>query len=126
MKSEVVYNEAYNGLLSIAKELITDIFEKDKANGIIDKNAKIEDGFEIDGWESGVDIYNVIVWGNDYGYDGVVAKKMDVNVIRFDGKNIYLVDEWENVVSFADLPLNSMVFVNNCLEDILNTEIEKI
>lgn len=126
MKSEVVYNEAYNGLLSIAKKLITNIFEKDKANGIIGKNAKIEDGFEIDGWEFGIDINNVIVWGNDSGYDGVVAKNMDVNVIRFDGKNIYLVDEWENVVSFANLPLNSMVFVNNCLEDILNTIVEKI
>ena len=119
MKSEIVYNEAYNSLLSIAKELITAIFNKQKENGVIDKNAKIENGFEIDTWEFGVDIHNVIVWGDDYGYDEIVAENLDVDKIRFDGKNIYLIDEWENEYSFANLPLNSMVYVNNCLEEIL-------
>ena len=119
MKSEIVYNEAYNSLLSIAKELITAIFNKQKENGVIDKNAKIENGFEIDTWEFGVDIHNVIVWGDDYRYDEIVAENLDVDKIRFDGKNIYLIDEWENEYSFANLPLNSMVYVNNCLEEIL-------
>lgn len=119
MKSEIVYNETYNSLLSIAKELITVIFNKQKENGVIDKNAKIENGFEIDVWEFGIDIHNVIVWGNDYGYDNIVANNFDVDKIRFDGRNIYLFDEWENEYSFANLPLNSMVFVNNCLEEIL-------
>lgn len=119
MKSEIVYNNAYDSLLSIAKELITAIFEKQKENGVIDNDAKIEDGFEIDSWEFGVDIHNVIVWGDDYGYNDIVAKYFDGDIIRFDGKNIYLIDELENEYAFANLPLNSMVYVNNCLEDIL-------
>lgn len=119
MKSQIVYNEAYNSLLSIAEELITAIFNKQKEKGVIDKNAKIENGFEIDAWKFGVDIQNVIVWGGDYGYDNIIAKNFDVEVIRFDGRNIYLINKWENEYPFANLPLNSMVFVNNCLEEIL-------
>ena len=122
MKSEIVYNEAYNSLLSIAKELITAIFEKQKASGIIDNNAKIENGFEIECEKRyGLNLYNVIVWGDDNGYSGVVAKEVDVKIIYFDGKNINLIDEEDDEYLFANLPLNSMVYVNNCLEEILES-----
>lgn len=123
MKSDIVYNDAYNSLLSIAKELITAIFNKQKENGVIDENAKIEDGFEINSWNFGVDIHNVIVWGDDYGYDEIVAKEVDIDIIRFDGKNIYLVAGGKNADEylFDNLPLNSMVYVNNCLEEILES-----
>ena len=122
MKSEIVYNEAYDSLLSIAKELITAIFEKQKASGVIDNDTKIENGFEIECEKSyGLNLYNVIVWGDDNGYSGVVAKEVDVKIIYFDGKNINLIDEEDDEYLFANLPLNSMVYVNNCLEEILES-----
>ena len=122
MKSEIVYNEAYDSLLSIAKELITAIFEKQKASGVIDNDTKIENGFEIECEKSyGLNLYNVIVWGDDNGYSGVVAKEVDVKIIYFDGKNINLIDEEDDEYLFANLPLNSMVYVNNYLEEILES-----
>ena len=122
MKSEIVYNEAYDSLLSIAKELIIAIFEKQKASGIIDNDTKIENGFEIECEKcDGLNLYNVIVWGDDNGYSSVVAKEVDVKIIYFDGKNINLIDEEDDEYLFANLPLNSMVYVNNCLEEILES-----
>lgn len=105
MKAEIIYNKAQADLIDLAKALLSEITEKIKSDKI---DITIYD----------VDLTNVIVWGEDVSYDGILAKGFDIERIYFDGKNIELYNE-EEYRNFFELPLNSMVFVINGLEEIL-------
>ena len=119
MKAENIYNKAVEELTNIAKECIQQIARKRFEKGISDT---IE--YRVDPWEYGVDGSNVIVWGDDYGYSGVSADTIDISDITMDddAKNIYINGTDDEVELFANLPMNSMVFVCDILENILEKE----
>ena len=119
MKAENIYNKAVEELTNIAKECIQQIARKRFEKGISDT---IE--YRVDPWEYGVDGSNVIVWGDDYGYSGVSADTIDISDITMeeDATNIYINGTDDEVELFANLPMNSMVFVCDILENILEKE----
>lgn len=119
MKAENIYNKAVDELTALAKECIQQIARKRFSHGI-------SDGIEylVDPWEYGVDGSNVIVWGDDYSYSGASAETIDISNIEMDddAKNIYINGTNDEVELFANLPMNSMVFVCSILESILEKE----
>lgn len=120
MKAENIYNKAVEELTNIAKECIQQIARKRFEKGTSDT---IE--YRVDPFEYGVDGSNVIVWGDDYGYSsGVSAETIDISDITMedDVENIYINGTNDEVELFVDLPMNSMVFVCDILENILKKE----
>ena len=119
MKAENIYNKAVDELTALAKECIQQIARLRFTHGISDT---IE--YLVDPWEYGMDGSNVIVWGDDYGCYGVSANAIDINNIEMDddAKNIYINGTNDEVELFANLPMNSMVFVCSILENILEKE----
>ena len=119
MKAENIYNKAIDELTALAKECIQQIARKRFSHGISDD---IE--YLVDPWEYGMDGSNVIVWGDDYSYSGASAETIDISNIEMDddAKNIYINGTNDEVVLFANLPMNSMVFVCSILESILEKE----
>ena len=119
MKAENIYNKAVEELANIAKECLQQIARKRFTHGISDT---IE--YRVDPWEYGMDGSNVIVWGDDYSYSGASVETIDINDIEMDddAKNIYLNGTNDEVELFANLPMNSMVFVCSILESILEKE----
>ena len=102
MNAGEIYNDASSKLINLATELLIKITENIKTN-------------RINVTEYDVDLTNVIVWGEDE----ILAKGFDIETIYFDGKNIEIYNEEEEYRNFFELPMNSMVFVVNGIEDIL-------
>lgn len=119
MKAENIYNKAVDELTALAKECIQQIARKRFDKGISDD---VE--YLVDPWEYGMDGSNVIVWGDDYSYSGASAETIDISNIEMDddAKNIYINGTNDEVELFANLPMNSMVFVCSILESILEKE----
>lgn len=119
MKAENIYNKAVEELTNIAKDCIQQIARLAFTKGIADIIR-----YEVDPWEYKEDGDNLIVWGDDYSYSGVCAETIDINCITMDNeaKNIYISGTNGEEVLFADLPMNSMVFVCSILENILEKE----
>lgn len=105
MNAGEIYNDASSKLINLATELLIKITKNIRTN-------------RINVTDYDVDLTNVIVWGEDESYDEILAKGFDIEVIYFDGKNIEIYNE-EEYRNFFELPLNSMVFVINGLEEIL-------
>lgn len=119
MKAENIYNKAVEELTNIAKDCIQQIARLAFTKGIADIIR-----YEVDPWEYKEDGDNLIVWGDDYSYSGVCAETIDINCITMDNeaKNIYISGTNGEEALFADLPMNSMVFVCSILENILEKE----
>lgn len=118
MKAENIYNKAVEELTNIAKECIQQIARLDFTKGITDFIR-----YEVDPWEFNEDGDNLIVWCDDsYGTVGVNVIDIDCITMDAEAKNIYINGTNGEEVLFADLPMNSMVFVCDILENILEKE----
>lgn len=115
MEAEKIYNKALNDLFELAKARLFEL--------IWDVNPNY-DGGDVEIVVTDDYLTNVIIWGDDYddyGNYGVYASAIDITSICFDGKNIYLYDDGKEI-NFQNLPLNSMVFVINGIEKMLDNK----
>lgn len=118
MKAENIYNKAVDELTALAKDCIQQIARLAFTKGIADFIR-----YEVDPWEFKEDGDNLIVWCDDsYGTVGVDVIDIDCITMDDEAKNIYISGTNGREVLFADLPMNSMVFVCSILENILEKE----
>ena len=117
MKADRIFRKAVDDLFELAKEILFELIRFDNPT---------YDGGDVEIDVTDADLTNVIilgdVYGNDCDYYPVNASGIDITSISFDGNNIYLYDEEQNEINFQNLPLNSMVFVINGIEEILNNK----
>ncbi len=124
MKAEEIYNKALKEIKEFAIYEMMNINNLRVAKGIEDAPNSVDDEIIVDPWEYNEDADNVIVWGDDFGYDEVSATTFDVDKIVLQNGNIILVDKDENGILFDELPMNSMVFITNILEKIYHKEVK--
>lgn len=124
MKAEEIFNKALKEIKEFAIYEMMNISNLRVAKGIEDAPNSEDDEIVVDPWEYGEDADNVIVWGDDYGYDEVSASTFDVDKIVLQKGNITLMDKDENGILFDELPMNSMVFITNILERIYQKEVK--
>ena len=114
MEADKIFNKAIDDLFELAKARLFELIR------IVNPTY---DGGDVEIDVTDADLTNVVIWGNDCDYYGVYAGAIDINSISFDGNNIYVYDEDdEKEIDFRDLPLDSMVFVINGIEIMLNNK----
>ena len=113
MEAEKIYNKALNDLFELAKARLFELIRIDNPT---------YDGGDVEIDVIDADLTNVVIWGDDCDYYGVYANAIDIASISFDGDNIYVYDEEQNEINFQNMPLNSMVFVINGIEEMLNNK----
>lgn len=124
MKAEEIFNKALKEIKEFAIYEMMNISNLRVAKGIEDAPNSVDDEIVVDPWEYNEDADNVIVWGDDFGYDEVSATTFDVDKIVLQKGNIILMDKDENGILFDELPMNSMVFITNILEKIFQKEVK--
>lgn len=124
MKAEQIYNKALKEIKEFAIYEMMNISNLRVAKGIDDAPNSEDDEIVVDPWEYDEEANNVIVWGDDFGYDKVSATTFDVDKIVLQKDNIILMDKDENGMVFDELPMNSMVFITNILEKIYHKEVK--
>jgi len=113
MEAEKIYNKALNDLFELAKARLFELIRIDNPT---------YDGGDVEIDVIDADLTNVVIWGDDCDYYGIYAKAIDIASISFDGNNIYVYDEEQNEINFQNMPLNSMVFVINGIEEMLDNK----
>ena len=117
MEAEKIYNKVLNDLFELAKARLFELIRIDNPT---------YDGGDVEIDVTDADLTNVIIWGDVYGNDcdyyPVNASGIDITSICFDGNNIYLYDDEQNEVNFQTMPLNSMVFVINGIQNMLDNK----
>ena len=113
MKADKIFSKAIDDLFELAKEVLFELIRVDNPT---------YDGGDVEIDVTDANLTKVVIWGDDCDYYGVYANAIDIASISFDGNNIYLYDDEQNEVNFQNMPLNSMVFVINGIEEILNNK----
>lgn len=124
MKAEEIFNKALKEIKEFAIYEMMNINNLRVAKGIEDAPNSVDDEIIVEPWEYGEDADHVLVWCDDYGYDEVSAATFDVDKIVLQKGNITLMDKDENGILFDELPMNSMVFITNVLENIYHKEVK--
>lgn len=113
MKADRILGKAVDDLFELAKEVFFELIRLDNPT---------YDGGDVEIDVTDADLTNVVIWGDDCDYYGVYASAIDITSISFDGNNIYVYDDEQKEINFQNLPLSSMVFVINGIQNMLDNK----